>query len=123
MIKQELQEKLNSEFLDTQNIFFSTTSAKGILTLFWSITHLTSNLEAFKKYEDEINWANMKILQIEHKYKEFHIKTKLLNEQDASYFDEKMKSNKEPPLRKSWQTNTQSMGGFAQFKYYQHIQT
>lgn len=119
MNKQELQnlkEKLSNECLDTENIYFSTTTAKGILTLFWSITHLTTNLEAFKKHEDEINWANLKLLQMQDKYKEFHIKTRLLLDKDVIHFDEKMKTNKEPPLRKSWQTNTQSMGGFVQFK-------
>lgn len=114
---QNLQEKLDNECLNTKNIFFSTTIAKGILTLFWSITHLTSNIESFEKHEDEIEWANLKLLQLEKKYKEFHIKTRLLLEKDAHHFDEKMKINKEPPLRKSWQTQTQSMGGFIQFKF------
>lgn len=117
MNKIEFSTLLEQECLDTNDIFFSVTTAKGIITLFWyTIFAEKTNLEAFDELQDQIKWANMKLIYLEDKYSDFHLKTKPLTEHDAVHFDHEFATTKQAPVKKGFETNTQSMGGFVQFK-------
>ena len=109
---------LEHEMLDTENIQVSVTKAKGFITLFWSITFSEgANLICFNKHKEEINLANSKIEQIGNKYKEFLFKTRFLTEKDVIHFDHIYATTITPPVKTAWRSNSQSFGGFAQFKY------
>lgn len=118
MNKVEFCKILEEECLNSNNISFSVTSAKGLITLFACVTfRLKTNLEAFNEHYEEINWANMKLNQLAEKYKKTHFHTKLLTDTDAAYFDKVFAVTKQPPVKKGRETDTQSMGSFIQFNY------
>ena len=117
MNKEEFCKELENECLDTDNISFSITTAKGLITLFWSVTFREkTNIQAFDEYYDEIQWANMKINYLAQKYKSIYIHSRQLTEKDAAHFDHKFTTTKQPPVKRAYETDTQSMGGFVQFK-------
>lgn len=109
---------LENEMLDTENINIAVTKAKGLITLFWSTTFVNhTNVEWFDKIYDEIDWANQKILQISKKYPELYHSHNILTLRDVEHFDYLYRTEKETPVKRSWQTNTQSFGGCVKFKY------
>lgn len=117
MNKEEFCTAIENECLNTDNISFSITTAKGLITLFWSVTFRDkTNAQAYDKYIDEIEWANMKLDYLENKYKSIHIYTKKMNQSDAEYFDHKFSTTKQPPVKKGYETDTQSFGGYVKFK-------
>ncbi len=112
--------------LDTDNIAISITTAKGLITLFWSVTFIGKKnyetcLDCFNELLGEISWANSKIEHIANKYKKYYFKHKIMTEKDAVHFDYMYSITKEPPMKKSWTTNTQSFGGYVQFSYPKEI--
>lgn len=117
MNKEEFCKELECECLDTDNISFSITTAKGLITMFWFVTfRQKTNVEAFDEHYDEIKWANMKLDYLEKKFKSIHIHTHKLSKSDAVHFDHKFATTKQPPVKKGYETDTQSMGGYVQFK-------
>ncbi len=74
MNKEEFCTAIENECLNTDNISFSITTAKGLITLFWSVTFRDkTNAQAYDEYYNEIEWANMKLDYLENKYKSIHI--------------------------------------------------
>ena len=74
MNKEEFCTAIESECLNSENVSFSITTAKGLITLFWSVTFRDkTNAKAYDEYYDEIEWANMKLDYLENKYKFIHI--------------------------------------------------
>jgi hypothetical protein len=116
MTKIEFCKQLENEILDTENISISITTAKGIITLFGSVTFSEkTNHECFLDLFDEINWLNMKLQVISQKYQKYLIKSKFIDENNTIYFDEIFAKTKPVPVKRKFITNTQSFGSFLQF--------
>lgn len=117
MKETEFYEILGQEMLETEIIKISITKAKGIITFFWYTSFADySNIDWFERHFDQINWANQKIEYIAKKYKDLYYHHKILSQRDVEHFDYLRRTTKEVPVKKSWQTNTQSFGGYVQFK-------
>jgi hypothetical protein len=118
MNKKEFCEILEQEKFDTESVKVSITTAKGLITFFWSITFLDkTNIEYFKEKYNEIQIANDKIKNLAKKYSDYYVNHKVLREVDANHFDHIRYTTKERPVKRSWQTETQSFGGYVQFIY------
>lgn len=109
---------LEKEMKDTDIIKISVSKAKGFVSLFWFTTFKNhSNVDWFEKNLNEIQLANQEIIKIGKKYPELYQNHTIITRRDVEHFDYRAINEKVIPVKKIWQTDTQSFGGSVTFKY------
>ena len=116
MNKQRFIDFLNEECINSDNVDYSISSSKGTILLMWSITFSMKTYDqAFEDHQSEIGLANLMIKKLKEKYSNQLLRFKILTKQDAEHFEHIFNTTKSIPVKKAYETDTQSMCGFIEF--------